>query len=185
MDDYILITWLNDFIFCPVSIYFHQLYGNKDRYLFQGRDQLAGTAAHKSVDKQEYSTKKAILQGMDIICLQYRLVGKIDVFDVEKGILTERKKRISTIYDGYIFQLYGQYFCLKEMGYNVKRIRFHSVDDNKNYNVSLPEENPVMLDKFENIIKSIRSFSMEDFAQDNYKKCQRCIYEPACDRTLL
>ena len=31
MDDYILISWLNDFIFCPISIYFHQLYGNKEK----------------------------------------------------------------------------------------------------------------------------------------------------------
>ena len=28
MDDIILISNLNDFIFCPVSIYFHKLYGN-------------------------------------------------------------------------------------------------------------------------------------------------------------
>lgn len=26
MENPILITWLNDFIFCPVSIYFHSLY---------------------------------------------------------------------------------------------------------------------------------------------------------------
>lgn len=27
MEEIILISWLNDFIFCPVSIYFHNLYG--------------------------------------------------------------------------------------------------------------------------------------------------------------
>ena len=30
MEDLILISNLNDFIFCPVSIYFHKLYGNQD-----------------------------------------------------------------------------------------------------------------------------------------------------------
>lgn len=50
MDDYILITQLNDFIFCPASIYFHNLYGSMDRILYQGTEQLNGTKAHEKVD---------------------------------------------------------------------------------------------------------------------------------------
>lgn len=184
-EDFIIISWLNDFIFCPVSIYFHQLYGEKDTTLYQTTDQLNGTKAHRTVDSGTYSTSKAILQGISVICLQYRLLGKIDYFNVDTGILTERKKHITKIYDGYIFQLYGQYFSLKEMGYQVNKIRFHSMDDNKIHNIDLPENNAEMLTKFENTIKAIRSFSMESFQQVNQKKCQRCIYEPICDRALL
>lgn len=40
MDESILITELNDFIFCPVSIYFHRLYGNMDTMLYQTEAQI-------------------------------------------------------------------------------------------------------------------------------------------------
>lgn len=36
MEDYIKITQLNDFIFCPVSIYFHNLYEDSEPMLYQG-----------------------------------------------------------------------------------------------------------------------------------------------------
>ena len=185
MDDYILISWLNDFIFCPVSIYFHQLYGGKETLLYQNRDQISGKAAHKTVDEKSYSTRKDVLQGISVVSEKYGLMGKIDVFDVTKGVLTERKKRIVNIYDGYVFQLYAQYFALMEMGYIVSRIRFHSLDDNKNYDIQLPSEDHMMRVKFESTVKAIRDFSLDDFQQTNIKKCQRCIYEPACDRGLI
>lgn len=184
-EDFIKISWLNDFIFCPASIYFHQLYGEKYKTLYQTSDQLNGTKAHRTVDTGTYSTSKAVLQGISVICLKYRLLGRIDYFNVATGILTERKKYINKIYDGYIFLLYGQYFALKEMGYQVKKVRFHSMDDNKIYNIDIPENDIEMLSKFELTINAIRSFSMEGFQQVNIQKCRRCIYEPACDRTLL
>lgn len=161
MDDYILISWLNDFIFCPVSIYFHQLYGSKETLLYKNRDQISGKAAHKTVDEKSYSTRKDVLQGISVVSEKYGLMGKIDVFDVTKGVLTERKKRIVNIYDGYVFQLYAQYFALMEMGYIVSRIRFHSLDDNKNYDIQLPSEDHMMRVKFESTVKAIRDFSLD------------------------
>ena len=50
MDESILITQLNDFIFCPASIYFHNLYGSMDKMLYQCEDQLNGTKAHEKLD---------------------------------------------------------------------------------------------------------------------------------------
>ena len=47
MDDAILITELNDFIFCPASIYFHKMYKEMDRFIYQTTDQINGTAAHR------------------------------------------------------------------------------------------------------------------------------------------
>lgn len=35
MDDAIIISNLNDFIFCPASIYFHKLYGSEDKLMYQ------------------------------------------------------------------------------------------------------------------------------------------------------
>ena len=40
MDDIILISNLNDFIFCPVSIYFHGLYGGADVLTFQTKSHV-------------------------------------------------------------------------------------------------------------------------------------------------
>ncbi len=45
----IIISNLNDFIFCPVSIYFHSL-DEEENILSQDSYQLNGTNAHKSSD---------------------------------------------------------------------------------------------------------------------------------------
>ena len=57
------ITSLNDFIFCPVSIYFHNLDHNADNMTFQCGDQLNGKAAHETIDNSTYSTSNDILTG--------------------------------------------------------------------------------------------------------------------------
>jgi CRISPR-associated protein Cas4 len=185
MEEIILISYLNDFIFCPISIYFHKLYGNMETKLYQRDYQINGTDAHKSIDTKTYSTRLDILQGIDVYTEEYGILGKIDIFDIKNGILTERKKKIVEIYDGYIFQIYAQYYALNEMGYNVKKIRLHSLDDNKTYNIDLPDENIEMKEKFQKLIKEIREFSFENFEQTNKKKCEKCIYEPSCDRSLI
>ena len=185
MDDLIPISYLNDFIFCPVSIYFHQLYGEQERMTYQCSDQINGTAAHKSVDSSTYTTRKNVLQGLSVYSERLRLIGKIDVFYQDIGVLTERKKRIKTIYDGYVFQIYAQCYCLREMGYRVSGLKLYSMDDNKSFSIPLPENDSVMNDKFLSLIQRIRTFSMGTFQQSNAEKCRHCIYEPACDRSLL
>lgn len=184
MDDLISISSLNDFVFCPASIYFHKLYGSMDNVLYQNSYQLNGTKAHKTIDSNTYSTRKDMLVGIDVYCEHYNLIGKIDIYDKKKKMLIERKKHINKIYDGYVYQLYAQYFAMKEMGYEVDKLSFHSIDDNKNYAVEIPENDMEMFHKFENIIISIRTMNIDDFEQKNIDKCQKCIYEPACDRAL-
>ena len=63
----IAISTLNDFIFCPVSIYFHSL-ETEEKIMFQDSYQLNGTEAHKSSDAATYSTKKSMLQGISVYC---------------------------------------------------------------------------------------------------------------------
>ena len=106
MEETILISYLNDFIFCPVSIYFHKLYGKLDKKLYQSEYQINGTNAHKAID-------------------------------------------------------------------------------NKKYNVKLPADDNDMNTKFEDLIKEIHEFDIENFKQTKKKKCKKCIYEPACDRSLI
>ena len=184
MEDYIPISYLNDFIFCPRSIYFHQLFGRRSTYLYQDSPQTEGKVAHKAVDNQTYSTRKTVLQGLEIYCDKYRICCIIDIYYADKKILVERKKMIKTIYDGYYFQLYAQYFAMEEMGYEVRKIQFYSMDTNKNYPIYLPQDNPEMLAKFEETIEKINSFKLSDDFTPNPKKCQHCIYEPLCDVTL-
>lgn len=102
MEEIILISWLNDFIFCPVSIYFHNLYGALNKTLYQSSYQLNGTKAHQCIDNGTYSDKKSILQGINVYSQEFGIQGKIDVFDIKKKLLTERKNQIIKIYNGYI-----------------------------------------------------------------------------------
>lgn len=184
MELYLKISYLNDFIFCPLSIYYHQLYGSLSERLYYGASQLDGKAVHEAIDEKRYSTHRKILQSIDVFSNEYKLCGKIDLFDTEKGLLTERKKHISTIYDGYVFQLYAQCICLREMGYEVKSLRFYSSDDNKVYPVPLPEDDVEMLERFKCTNREMQSFDMDGFVPQNEAKCQNCIYNDFCDRPL-
>ena len=46
MDDYISISMLNDFIFCPYSIYLHNVYKDADEGLYHTKPQTRGKIAH-------------------------------------------------------------------------------------------------------------------------------------------
>ena len=185
MENLISISYLNDFIFCPRSIYFHQLYVGESEYLFHSSFQSEGKAAHKNIDEQTYSTQKNILQGAEVVSNTYGLIGKIDLFFIDKALLRERKKHISVIYDGYILQLYAQYFALTEMGYIVKKIELYSNDTNKIFHVKLPKDDINMKQKFENTLMGIRNFSLsKNIKTPSENKCARCIYSGLCDITL-
>ncbi len=185
MESYITLSFLNDFIFCPRSIYFHQLYGNFTETVYKQQPQIKGTAAHQSIDEQNYSTSAHILQGLEVFSQKYNICGKIDVFDSIKGRLTERKRAIKTIYDGYIFQVYAQCFALREAGYTVNQIVIHDLVHNKNYPIPLPEQDPEMFSKFEQLIQDIHDFDLEKTPfTPLLSKCQNCIYNALCDASL-
>ncbi len=185
MESYIPISFLNDFIFCPRSIYFHQLYGNTNTEQYQQTPQIAGKAAHAAIDEKKYSTRKGVLQGIEIYSERYNLCGKIDLFDTVKGTLTERKRSITTIYDGYVFQLYAQYHALCEMGYTVHSLAFYDISHNKQYPILLPRENSEMQQKFEDLITQINNFSLTDSPFSPIEsKCKNCIYSQLCDNSL-
>lgn len=50
IDDYIAISTLNDFIFCPYSIYLHNVYMDMDEGLYHATPQTRGKIAHQSID---------------------------------------------------------------------------------------------------------------------------------------
>lgn len=184
MENLIPISNINDFIFCPISIYFHNLYKSTDDYLYKDSYQLNGTRKHEAIDNGAYSSKKNCLMSIHVFSEKYWLIGKIDLFDMEKGELIERKAKINKIYDGYILQLYAQYYCLIEMGYSVKKLSLYSYEDNKKYNVLLPEEDEKNNVLFQKTIDEIMNFNPFEYVQTNREKCLKCIYSNACDRSM-
>jgi len=53
MDDYISISTLNDFIFCPYSIYLHNVYMETDEGLYHATPQTRGKIAHETIDNKK------------------------------------------------------------------------------------------------------------------------------------
>lgn len=180
MEENILITYFNDFIFCPLSIYYHRLYNNKDKNLYTGKKQIEGTIAHKSIDNKTYSTSKNILQGISVYSEEYKIIGKIDMYNKNTKTLTEKKNNILKIYDGYTYQLYAQYYCMIEMGYEIEKINLYSIKDNKNYNIPLPGNDINKKTAFLKLLKEIKEFNIKDFKNTNKVKCNNCIYSNLC-----
>ncbi len=179
MEQYIQISLLNDFIFCPRSIYFHNIYANYDKQNYDDVPQKLGTLKHENIDNATYSTSKDFLQGMTVFCEKYNIGGKIDIFDKRRGFLIERKTKIKKIFNGYLYQLWAQYFCLKEMGYVIKKLFCHSLLDNKRYEIPLPNKESIK--EFENILAEISSFILSRNCTINSLKCKNCIYSGLCD----
>ena len=180
MEQYIQITKLNDFIFCPMSLYYHSLYENFSQKTYHGTPQTVGKIKHKNVDKEKYSSNKRYIQNLPVYSEKYNLMGKIDIYDQEKKALIERKFKIKQIYDGQKYQLYAQMFCMQEMGYEIEKLFIHSLSDNKRYKIALP--NKTEIEKFKKIIQDIQNFKVEEFNQKiNKNKCDNCIYKELCN----
>src|SRR5690606_537807 len=122
----------------PMSLYLHSLYEGFQTSTFHQRPQVRGKLKHEAIDKGTYSSSKRYLVGLEVWCEKYGLMGKIDIYDTKEKALIERKAKVKNIYQGYLYQLYAQYFALREMGYEVNKMFIHSLDDNKRYPVDLP-----------------------------------------------
>ncbi len=175
-----MITQLNDFIFCPRSIFFAGIYRESvSDDLYHQTPQREGLVHHTAIDENKYSTRKDVITGLTVYSEKYRLLGRIDIFDQHKGILTERKYSITAVYPGFRYQLYAQYIALTEMGFSVKELRLYSKKDNKVYPVELPDSNT--LAEFEDVLERIRNFSLYSPFTPNHNKCSHCIYNSLCD----
>ncbi len=173
MYDYIQISKINDFIFCPFSLYFHSIYESFDDGRYKAAPQVAGKLAHTNIEEKKYSSASRYLQGMEVFSEKYGIIGKIDIYDKQTKTLIERKKKIKKIYDGYIYQLFAQKLCLEEMGYPVKKMALYSVDDNKRYPIKITFWQKR---KFFQTIKNIKTFDFSCAKTANRAKCANCIY---------
>ncbi len=183
MEAYIRISSLREFVYCPKSIYYHDLYSKYDEKVFLEEPQNAGMLAHETIDEKRYSTAKKYIQSMSIYSDKYKLCGKIDIFNTETKNLVERKNKVEKIYDGYKYQLYAQYYCMLEMWYEVENLTIYSMKDNIKYQIPLPDATEQA--KFERLIQKYKDFkpNNEAFTQ-NPNKCAKCIYRELCDYYL-
>ena len=180
MDSYIQISKLNDYIFCPRSVYLHSIYESFDTDTYHSHYQTAGKIAHESIDSGAYSTLKKYRIGMPVYSNVHRLAGKIDIYDCDAKLLVERKKLVKKIFDGYRYQLYAQMICLEEMGYPVDALVIRSLDDNRRFPIVKPTTE--QLKPFFDLIARMRDNSNPANwrLQTNLAKCAHCIYRPLC-----
>lgn len=174
MESCIQISKINDFLFCPLSLYFHIIYENFCEETYHHPPQKIGRINHKPIEKCTYSTLKRYLQSLPVYSERYNISGKIDVFDQKTNTLIERKTKIKQIYQGHVYQLYAQMFCLEEMGYIVKKLIIHSLQDNKRYNIPLPAQKEKH--EFETVIDQIKKFRAVDYINHRCPRCRDSIY---------
>lgn len=165
MEQYIQISKINDFLYSPVSVYLHSFFEDFKEKLYKEKPQIIGTINHKNIDEGKYSSKKNILSGLSVYSNKYKIMGKIDIFNKDTKELIERKTKIKKIYKGYEIQLFAQYFCLKEMGYEVEKLFLHSLEDNKRYKIKIPTKKDQK--EFSQIIKKIQNFNPEDLLKNS------------------
>lgn len=182
MIDYITISTLNDFIFCPYSIYLHNVYMESDETMFHATPQTRGRVAHETVDNKTASNRSNDILSLPVYSEEYGLMGKIDVYKKKEKKLIERKYQLKQIYQGQIYQLWAQMLCLQEMGYEVDTLAFYETSTNKMIPVAKPTEQGLL--GFNRFLHQFRSFdpSSTPFTI-NPNKCRHCIYCNLCDKT--
>ena len=184
MTDYINISTLNDFIFCPYSIYLHNVYMDTDETMYHAVPQTKGRAAHHATDTKTSSNRADDLLSLPVYSEVYGLMGKIDVYKRKEKKLIERKYQLKQIFQGQVYQLWAQMLCLKEMGFEVESIAFYEISTNKMIPVAMPTDADLLafkqfMNQFRHFDPSSTSFSV------NQNKCLHCIYCNLCDKTTL
>lgn len=174
MDSAITISAINDFMFCPKSLYLHSVYSSFDTSIYHDTPQTVGSIAHENIEDQTYTTSKHILQGLSVYSARLGIKGKIDVYDAKNKDLIERKYHVKQVYTGYKYQLYAQMYCLEEAGFSVKRLFLHSLSDNKRYEIPLPGK--VGKKEFEDVIAKMKSFDAVSIRNHTCSHCADNIY---------
>lgn len=171
---------LNDFIFCPYSIYLHNVYMETDEALYHATPQLRGKIAHKTIDDKTASSLKNDLISLSVYSDRFKIMGKIDIYKHKDKLLIERKYQLKQIYRGHIYQLWAQYICLTEMGYEIRQLAFYEISTHKTIPISLPNDDDIK--EFSSFIETFRNFNPEKPINTNLNKCKHCIYCNLCDK---
>jgi len=174
MDSAIIISAINDFLYCPKSLYLHSIYSSFETSVYHDIPQTKGSIAHENIEEGCYSTSKSTLQGLSVYSARLGIKGKIDVYDAKNKYLIERKYRVKNIYKGFRYQLYAQMYCLEEAGFRVKKLFIHSLSDNRRYEIPLPTKEEKM--EFEKVIADMKSFDTDALQKHCCNHCRNNIY---------
>lgn len=174
MDSAIIISAINDFTYCPKSLYLHSVYSSFNTSIYHDTPQVIGSITHENIEDQTYTTSKHILQGLSVYSNKLGIKGKIDVYDRKNKFLIERKYRVKQVYKGFKYQLYAQMYCLEEAGFRVKKLFLHSLSDNKRYEISLPTKSEKK--EFEEIIARMKAFDGASMQNHSCSHCAENIY---------
>lgn len=152
-----------------------------DESMYHATPQTKGRVAHATVDNKTASNRADDILSLPVYSEEYGLMGKIDVYKRKEKKLIERKYQLKQIYQGQIYQLWAQMFCLKEMGYEVDSLAFYETSANRMIPVAMPTEQEVS--NFRNFLQNFRSFDPSSSFSINSNKCRHCIYCNLCDKT--
>jgi CRISPR-associated protein Cas4 len=152
-----------------------------DEGLYHAVPQTRGRIAHESVDSKSASTRKSDIMAMNVCSNELGLMGKIDLYRGSTQCLIERKYQLKQIFQGQIYQLWAEYFCMTEMGYPVTSLAFYEISTNKMSPVKLPGvDGKEELGRF---IQRFRMFNPDASIPINSNKCIHCVYCNLCDKT--
>lgn len=148
--------------------------------------QQRGKTVHLDIDtfgKSPDNPEIDLLKGIYVISTRLGVYGKIDTYSISQKKLVESKFLISTIYRGYYYQLWSQYYALREMGYSVDNLAFYSIKDDRHYPIGIPTE--AEFQELRSHIQKIARFDFESEISVNPAKCRHCIYASLCDKTQI
>lgn len=177
MENFISITILNDFIFCPYSIYLHQIYSLNKEDIYHSFFQTKGKRLHDFIEnnKDEKSWKNAFVASSKL-----GVYGRIDVYDAEEKELIEYKSVVAIAYKGYYYQIWAQYYCLLEMGVPVLKLAFYDFKVKKKISIPVPGEEQYK--ELKEFILKVKHFDFTAAVKVNPNKCNKCIYNNLCER---
>lgn len=153
-----------------------------DEGLYYATPQTKGKIAHIAIDTKKSSHRAIDLQALPIISEVYGLMGKIDIYKGKEHKLIERKFQLRNIYQGQIYQLWAQYLCMVEMGYDITSIAFYEISTNKMIPIEIP--NSFQIKELEHFLKTYRDYDPSKPFFPNLNKCKHCIYCNICDKTI-
>ncbi len=184
MDDYISITTICDYLFCPYSIYLENIYRSMDEETFHQAPQRNGKYSHEGVENRSISTRTYDVQSLTIHSDKLKLIGKIDLYNSRKKQLVEYKYHISSIHAGMKYQLWAEKICMEEMGYEVKELGLYDITASTYYQIEIPNEKELL--QIRDILEEIRMFDpYNSIIKPVSAKCNCCIYSSLCTKNSL
>lgn len=152
-----------------------------DEDVYHATPQVRGRNAHATIDSKTTTPSNDRLESLSVFSQELGVYGKIDVYNRVKTSLVERKYQLKHIYQGQIYQLWAQFFCMIEMGYSISKLAFYEISTRKTTYIEIPgiHEKKQLL----SFVQQYNDFNPRDFKNTNINKCAHCVYLNLCDKT--